>query len=67
MHYNGAPILSFITTGWLNHGFPVDLDLFDRMSFGVFIAGKISESSAKLLMRIIRPYGFENVPQTIAG
>jgi hypothetical protein len=54
-------------TGWLNHGSCADLGLFDRMSFGVFIAGKISESSAKLLMRIIRPYGFENVPQTIAG
>ena len=67
MHYNGAPTLSSIMTGWLNHGSSVDLDLFDRMSFGVFIARKNRESSAMLLMRTVRPYGFENVSQTIAG
>ena len=67
MHYNGAPTLSLIMTGWLNHGSCADLGPFDRMSFGVFIAGKNSDSSAMLLMRAIRPYGFENVSQTIAG
>jgi hypothetical protein len=67
VHYNGAPTLSLIITGRLNHGSSADVGLFDRMSFGVFIASKNSDSSAMLLMRTIRPYGFENVSQTIAG